>query len=135
MKRFMGLTLGVLTAMGGFVDIGDIVANAETGARFRMGLAWAVVVGVVGICVFAEMTGRVAAVSSRPVFDLVRERLGMKAGLANLLASFVVTFLTLVAEVGGIALALQLATDVRSEERRVGKECCALCRSRWSPYH
>ena len=26
-------------------------------------------------------------------------------------------------------------TFVRSEERRVGKECCALCRSRWSPYH
>ena len=25
--------------------------------------------------------------------------------------------------------------DERSEERRVGKECCALCRSRWSPYH
>ena len=24
---------------------------------------------------------------------------------------------------------------VRSEERRVGKECYALCRSRWSPYH
>ena len=23
----------------------------------------------------------------------------------------------------------------RSEERRVGKECDALCRSRWSPYH
>ena len=23
----------------------------------------------------------------------------------------------------------------RSEERRVGKECRALCRSRWSPYH
>ena len=24
---------------------------------------------------------------------------------------------------------------VRSEERRVGKECTATCRSRWSPYH
>ena len=24
---------------------------------------------------------------------------------------------------------------VRSEERRVGKECATLCRSRWSPYH
>jgi hypothetical protein len=24
---------------------------------------------------------------------------------------------------------------VRSEERRVGKECRRLCRSRWSPYH
>ena len=23
----------------------------------------------------------------------------------------------------------------RSEERRVGKECCFQCRSRWSPYH
>ena len=25
--------------------------------------------------------------------------------------------------------------EARSEERRVGKECYALCRSRWSPYH
>ena len=25
--------------------------------------------------------------------------------------------------------------DRRSEERRVGKECPSLCRSRWSPYH
>ena len=24
---------------------------------------------------------------------------------------------------------------MRSEERRVGKECATLCRSRWSPYH
>ena len=25
--------------------------------------------------------------------------------------------------------------DFRSEERRVGKECTSVCRSRWSPYH
>ena len=25
--------------------------------------------------------------------------------------------------------------SVRSEERRVGKECTSWCRSRWSPYH
>ena len=25
--------------------------------------------------------------------------------------------------------------EARSEERRVGKECAILCRSRWSPYH
>src|SRR3546814_5573259 len=24
---------------------------------------------------------------------------------------------------------------VRSEERRIGKECVSTCRSRWSPYH
>ena len=31
---------------------------------------------------------------------------------------------------------LALSTvPIRSEERRVGKECCSWCRSRWSPYH
>src|SRR3546814_8212841 len=25
--------------------------------------------------------------------------------------------------------------EERSEERRVGKECVSMCRSRWSPYH
>ena len=30
---------------------------------------------------------------------------------------------------------LNVALKVRSEERRVGKECLRLCRSRWSPYH
>ena len=35
---------------------------------------------------------------------------------------------------GSAAVATRIASG-RSEERRVGKECCALCRSRWSPYH
>src|SRR3546814_16900329 len=33
------------------------------------------------------------------------------------------------------ALQSSLAFPVRSEERRVGKECVRTCRSRWSPYH
>src|SRR3546814_11305280 len=28
-----------------------------------------------------------------------------------------------------------IGIDMRSEERRVGKECVSTCRSRWSPYH
>src|SRR3546814_19952825 len=28
-----------------------------------------------------------------------------------------------------------LGFQARSEERRVGKECVSMCRSRWSPYH
>ena len=35
----------------------------------------------------------------------------------------------------GLKLNLGGGQSLRSEERRVGKECCALCRSRWSPYH
>ena len=27
------------------------------------------------------------------------------------------------------------SSKLRSEERRVGKECVSTCRSRWSPYH
>src|SRR3546814_4535562 len=30
---------------------------------------------------------------------------------------------------------LAFATRIRSEERRVGKECVSTCRSGWSPYH
>jgi Mn2+/Fe2+ NRAMP family transporter len=111
-KKIFGVTLGILTAMGGFVDIGDIVANSETGARFGMSLAWAVLLGVIGIIVFAEMSGRVAAVTKRPTFDLVRERLGARAGLLNLGASFLITMLTLIAEIAGVALSLQLVADV-----------------------
>jgi Mn2+/Fe2+ NRAMP family transporter len=111
-KRLLGVTLGVLTAIGGFMDIGDIVANSATGARFGMSLSWAVLLGTAGIIVYAEMAGRVAAVSGRPTFDLVRERLGARTALANLAASFFINFLTLTAEVAGIALALQLASDV-----------------------
>jgi Mn2+/Fe2+ NRAMP family transporter len=112
MKRLFAVALGILTAIGGFVDIGDIVANTETGARFGMSLAWVVVVGVIGICLFAEMAGRVATVSGRATFDLVRERLGARVALVNLVASFFITFLTLAAEIGGVALAIELATSV-----------------------
>jgi Mn2+/Fe2+ NRAMP family transporter len=112
MKKVLAVTLGILTAIGGFVDVGDFVASAQAGARFGMSLAWVMVVGVVGICVYAEMSGRVAAFSGRATFDLVRERLGPRVALVNLVAAFLVTLVTLGAELGGVALALELATSV-----------------------
>jgi Mn2+/Fe2+ NRAMP family transporter len=112
MKRIFEVFLGVLTAFGGFVDIGDLVANSQTGARFGMRLAWVVVVGVVGIVIYAEMAGRVATMSRRPVFDVVRERLGARWALANLLASYFINLLTVAAEIGGLALVIQLITGI-----------------------
>src|SRR3546814_19114578 len=35
----------------------------------------------------------------------------------------------------GVCFANFTFCHVRSEERRVGKECVSTCRSRWSPYH
>ena len=53
-KKVIAVTLGVLSAIGGFVDVGDLVASIQSGARFGMSLAWVLVVGVVGICAYAE---------------------------------------------------------------------------------
>src|SRR3546814_12594825 len=36
---------------------------------------------------------------------------------------------------GGKVQAVLLSHPLRSEERRVGKECVSTCRSRWSQYH
>ncbi|MGX7673834.1 hypothetical protein [Plantactinospora sp. DSM 117369] len=55
MKRALAITLGILTAIGGFVDIGDIVSTSEAGPRFGLAHVWVLVVGVIGICVYAEM--------------------------------------------------------------------------------
>jgi Mn2+/Fe2+ NRAMP family transporter len=102
----------ILTAIGGFVDIGDLVTNTVVGSRFGLALVWVVVVGVIGICLYANMAGRVAAVSGRATFEIIRERLGPRTAAADLAASFFINLMTLTAEIGGVALALQLATDV-----------------------
>ncbi|HUC34540.1 MAG TPA: divalent metal cation transporter, partial [Gaiellaceae bacterium] len=78
MKIFQ-IALGILAAIGGFVDIGDLVFNVSAGATFGYELLWVVVVGVVGIIVYSEMCGRVAAISEKAVFDAVRERVGFGA--------------------------------------------------------
>ena len=41
----------------------------------------------------------------------------------------------MIAPAGVPQLIMLESTHQRSEERRVGKECSELCRSRWSPYH
>jgi Mn2+/Fe2+ NRAMP family transporter len=77
--KIFKIALGILAAIGGFVDIGDLVFNVAAGAMFGYQLLWIVVVGVVGIIVYSEMCGRVAAISNKAVFDAVRER-GLPCG-------------------------------------------------------
>src|SRR3546814_18340797 len=61
--------------------------------------------------------------------------------LANAMAEFGADTITIGGESSGAHLAvvtllrLRDRHGVRSEERRVGKECVRTCRSRWSPYH
>jgi manganese transport protein len=112
LKSVLAVALGILSAIGGFVDIGDIVFNTQAGSIFGYQLLWVVVIGVVGIIVYSEMCGRVSAVSNRPVFDLVRERAGFGPALATLIASQIVNLMTCAAEVGGVAICFQLLSGL-----------------------
>jgi Mn2+/Fe2+ NRAMP family transporter len=111
-NKGFGLTLGVVTAIGGFVDIGNLVTSGITGGRYGSSLTWAIVIGTVGMTVYAEMAGRVSAVGRRAVFYAVRERLGVRTAFVNTVASGLLNLLTLAAELGGVGLVLQLATGI-----------------------
>ncbi|HUR87922.1 MAG TPA: Nramp family divalent metal transporter [Ramlibacter sp.] len=104
----MELFLGIMTALGGFVDIGELVFAISAGARFGYMLLWAVLLGTVGIFLFSEMSGRMAAVLKKPTFEIVRDRYGYNRGLLILVASNLVNVLTCAAEIGGAAIILQI---------------------------
>ena len=108
MKRALSLTLGILTAIGGFIDIGDLVSDALIGARFGLGLAWVTLVAVFGIMTYAEMSARVAAVAGLPAYDVVRSRMSPVFSLLSVTGSFLATMLALIAELAGVALAIEL---------------------------
>jgi Mn2+/Fe2+ NRAMP family transporter len=95
-----------MTAVGGFVDISQLVFSAKSGSIFGSALIWVFAVATAGIIVFSEMSGRVAAVAKQPVFNLMRHRLGLKLGLVTLAASLISTLITCAAQVGGIGLIL-----------------------------
>lgn len=111
-SKLLGFTLGTLSAIGGFIDIGDLIADALVGARFGLRLVWVTCLAVAGIMCYAEMAGRIALTTQRPAFALARSRLGPRFGLVALIGSFLVTGLLVMAELSGVALSFQLATGV-----------------------
>ena len=108
MSKILELFLGILTAMGGFVEIGELTFMMNAGSKFNDQLLWVVLLGVIGIMVYGEITGRIAAVRGQAVFNVVRERAGMRLGLLTLVAATLVCLLTCAAEIGAIALVWQL---------------------------
>jgi len=61
---------------------------------------------------FAEMAGRVTAVTRKPIFHVMRERLGVRVSLVNAAALTLLNLLTLAAELGGVSLVLQMVTGI-----------------------
>lgn len=112
MKRLSSLSLGVLAAVGGFVDMGGIITTSQAGAQYRFALLWTLIPGIVGFAIYADMGGRVVIASGRAMFDVIRDRLGFRMSLVPLASIAIVNTLTLVVELAGMTLALELATRV-----------------------
>jgi Mn2+/Fe2+ NRAMP family transporter len=112
MKKWGGVALGVVTSIGGFLEVGSVATAAQGGAEFGYQLAWVILLGVAGLALLMEMTGRLSAVSRRTYVDLLREHFGVRFFMAPLIATLIVSVLVLASEIGGVSIALQMATGI-----------------------
>ena len=76
MKKILEIALGVVTSVGGFLEIGSITTAAQAGADFSLQLIWTIVLGGLCIIFLVEQAGRFTAVSGRTIPDAIRERFG-----------------------------------------------------------
>jgi Mn2+/Fe2+ NRAMP family transporter len=112
MKNFWKLALGILTSVGGYLEVGSIGTALQAGSEYRYELLWPILVGTICIACLLEMSGRLAAVTKETTFAAVREHLGVRFQVWPLAAQVLVDVFVLAAEVGGASLALELGTGV-----------------------
>lgn len=112
MSKILQIALGIITSIGGFLDVGAIATAAEAGSTFSFHLIWAIILGTICVVFLVEMSGRLAAVSKHTLAAAVRERFGFNFYIIPLLAEIVIDFLVLGAEIGGVCIALQLVTGI-----------------------
>ncbi len=112
MKKFLSIALGIVTATGGFLDAGTIATSGSAGAKFGLGLIWAVLLATVEVILLVEMVGRFTAVSKKTYAEAIREDLGFKFYLLPLLSEIIAESILLAAELGGMAIALSLFTGI-----------------------
>ena len=112
MKKWGEVALGIVTGIGGFLEVGSIATSVQSGAEFGFQLLWVVLLGTASLALLMEMTGRLAAVSKRTYVDHLREHFGIRFFMLPLVAVFVVSLLVLSSEIGGASLALQMATGI-----------------------
>ncbi len=111
-KKLLQLTLGVVTSIGGFLEVGSIATSAQAGASFAYQLIWPIVLGTIVLIFLVEMSGRLAAVSKLTVSGAMRDRFGFDYFVVPLVTLSIVIYLVLAAEIGGAAFALQLVTGI-----------------------
>ncbi|MEN3326948.1 MAG: hypothetical protein V7638_1755 [Acidobacteriota bacterium] len=112
MKKILEIALGIVTSVGGFLEIGSIATAAQAGADFSFQLIWAILLGGLCIIFLVEQAGRFSAVSGRTIPDAIRERFGFNYFAFLYIVLALVSLLVLAAEIGGVCIALELATGI-----------------------
>src|SRR5204862_7015553 len=104
MRKLFELALGIVTSMGGFLEVGSIATAAQAGAGYGYQLLWPILLGALCLVFLMEMAGRMAAVSDHPLPAAVRERVGFNYFVIPLTAQTIVDYLVLTSEIGGMSL-------------------------------
>ena len=112
MSKVLQITLGIITSIGGFLEIGSVITAAQAGAGFGYKLLWAILLGTLCLVFLVEMSGRLAAVSKHTIVEATRARFGFPFFFIVTIGMGIVAFLVLIAELGGIGLALQILTGI-----------------------
>lgn len=112
MSALLDLVLGIVTSIGGFVEVGSISTAAQAGSEFGFQLLWAIAIATLMLAMLVEMTGRLAAVSKRSLSAAVRERFGIHFQVVPLTAELMIDVLLLAAEIGGAAISVKLLSGV-----------------------
>src|SRR5437868_8921108 len=110
--QILQVALGIVTSIGGFLEVGSIATAAQAGAAFGFQLLWPIALGTICLIFLIEMSGRLAAVSHHPLPAAVRERFGFHFFAMPLFAETAIDFLVLASEIGGVCLGLQLLTGI-----------------------
>ncbi len=112
MKKALQIALGIVTSVGGYLEIGSVATAVQAGAAFRFQLLWAIALGTLCLIFLVEMSGRLAAVSHHTLIEAVRERFGFPFFSLLLVVVSLVTLAVLASEIGGVSLAIQMATGI-----------------------
>jgi Mn2+/Fe2+ NRAMP family transporter len=111
-KSLGNIALGILTSIGGYLEVGSMGTALQAGAAYRYQLLWAIAAGTICIAFLIEMSGRLAAVSHHTLVDAMRKHFGFTFQVWPLAAQLVVDLFVLASEIGGASLALELATGI-----------------------
>src|SRR3546814_19542774 len=125
----------LLGGMGGCAMFGQAVINVKSGGHTRLSTMVAGLFLLFLIVVLGPLVAQIPMPALVAVMIMVSIGTFSWTSIRNLKSHPWQSSVVMIATVVVVVWTHDLAQGVRSEERRVGKECVSTFRSLWSPYH